>query len=87
MIEQVLKTAFEQISNINDLNILENLRIEYLGKSGLIKSEMRKLGSMPEEERKAYGGIINKAKEEISSLILEKKTTLLRLQQNSLVFG
>lgn len=76
MIEQVLKTALEQISNTNDLSLLENIRVQYLGKSGLITSEMRKLGSMPEDERKTYGGIINKAKEEISNLISEKKNTL-----------
>jgi phenylalanyl-tRNA synthetase alpha chain len=47
-----------------------------LGKSGLITTEMRKLGAMPEEERKAYGSVINNAKEEISSLITEKKDIL-----------
>ncbi len=76
MIEQVLKTALEKISQTNDLTILENLRVEYLGKSGVITSEMRKLGTMGEEERKSYGSIINKAKDEISSLITEKKDAL-----------
>jgi len=86
MINQIIQIAREKILAASDSSILENLRIEYLGKSGVITSEMRKLGAMQEEERKKYGSIINVAKDEISALITEKKTTLeLSEINNSLV--
>ena len=42
-----------KISKINSLAELDGLRVYYLGKKGLLTSEMKSLSSLPDEARKA----------------------------------
>ncbi|MGV2432509.1 MAG UNVERIFIED_CONTAM: phenylalanine--tRNA ligase subunit alpha [Rickettsiaceae bacterium] len=76
MIENLLKDALKELADSGDLIGLENIRIKYLGKTGLISNEMRKLGTMGPDERKSQGAIINKAKEELEKVLSDKKNTL-----------
>jgi phenylalanyl-tRNA synthetase alpha chain len=61
--------ALEELASIGDLNTLEKLRIEYLGKKGQVTSLMKKLGTLAKEERPAFGKLANEVKSEISGLI------------------
>ena len=42
----------EEINNIASIENLENIRIKYLGKKGLIPLEMKSLSSLSIEEKK-----------------------------------
>lgn len=59
-----------------DLNALEDLRIRFLGKNGLITQQLKTLGQMSPEDRKEKGASLNQLKEEITSLISEHKESL-----------
>ncbi len=76
MITSLLDKAKAQITAAAGLASLEELRIEYLGKSGLITLEMRKLGGMSEADKKEYGRTINIAKDEIAELLSKRKEEL-----------
>ena len=49
---KIEKEALIKIKSVEDLNELDNIRLFYLGKKGLISQEMKKLGNLPTEERK-----------------------------------
>jgi len=56
---------------------IEQLRVLYLGRKGLLTQILRGLKSVPEEQRPAFGKIANQIKEELTSCFEE---TVLRLR-------
>jgi len=68
--------AEELIKNATDLESLNQVRVEFLGKKGKLKNILKTLGKLSPEERKEIGQIANKIKDEIESLLKEKETTL-----------
>ncbi|MFC1549495.1 phenylalanine--tRNA ligase subunit alpha [Nitrospirota bacterium] len=54
----------------------ENVRLEFLGKKGLLTQELKKLSSLPPEERKSTGMELNVLKGEIAATLEVKKEEL-----------
>jgi phenylalanyl-tRNA synthetase alpha chain len=54
----------------------ENVRLEYLGKKGLLTLELKKLSSLSTDERKSMGRELNILKHEISASIESRKEEL-----------
>ena len=48
-----------KISKINTLSELESLRIQYVGKKGILTSEMKLLSTLNDEEKKEKGQYLN----------------------------
>lgn len=69
LLEQA-KQALESIQNMNDLN---NLKAQYLGKKGEIASLMMTLKDLPNEEKPKVGKQINEIKQSLEALFEEKK--------------
>ena len=57
-------------------NIIEELRVKYLGKKGELTAILKQMGSLSPEERPAMGQLVNEAKQELETLIAEKKEAL-----------
>ena len=64
----------KKIDNCKNLQELEVIRLEYLGKKGLIPSEMKLLGNLSIDERKLKGQELNKLKSVIEEAIDNQKT-------------
>lgn len=75
-LESLAKQAREAIEAAEDVAALEQLRVEYLGKKGLITGQLKGLGKLPPEERPAAGAEINKVKESVQEFIAERKALL-----------
>tara|TARA_B100000029_G_scaffold511374_1_gene605259 strand:+ start:3229 stop:4293 length:1065 start_codon:yes stop_codon:yes gene_type:complete len=60
----------DKVSNISDL---ESLRLEYLGKKGLLTLEMKSLSNLSVEEKKTKGQILNSFKVFLDEAIKKKK--------------
>lgn len=72
-----MKTLIEkEINTICNTSDLEAIRIKYLGKNGEITAQMKTLGKLPPEERKAKGAELNVLKNLVENLIEAKKETL-----------
>ncbi len=61
-LSQLLSQANTDIANTQNLSQLQQLRVELLGKKGSITAQLKQLGKLPHEERKAAGEAINRAK-------------------------
>ena len=61
-----IKKRIESCKNLQDV---EGIRLEYLGKKGLIPSEMKLLGKLSIDERKLKGQELNKLKSLIEDAI------------------
>lgn len=76
----LLDRALAQIRQADELVTLEHIRVRYLGKSGELTAQMKLLGGLPPEERKAFGQAVNTSKGKIEQALEERK---LALQQNA----
>lgn len=68
--------ALEQLAAAADLTELEQLRVNFLGKKGAITGLLKGLGALPAEERPAAGAKINEVKQQVQSLIDERRREL-----------
>ena len=75
-VELLKSELLEAIEQASDTEMLEAVRLDALGKKGRISEQLKQLGKLPAEERKAAGQIINAVKEEIAGAISDKQTVL-----------
>lgn len=68
--------AHEQIAASSSLAALDQVRVQYLGKSGLLTGQLKQLGKLAPEERKSAGQEINKAKQALIAAIEARKEEL-----------
>ena len=66
----------EKITNAASLEELENLRIDTLGKKGILTLEFAKMKSVPNEEKKAFAENLNEQKALVTDAIEAKKVIL-----------
>ena len=71
-IEQILEEALLKLKTAN-IDDIENIRIEYLGKKGKITEILKSLSELPIEEKKQFGAEINIAKTKLNDAIENKK--------------
>lgn len=69
-------TALEAIANLSDLESLEQLRINYLGKKGQLSVVLRGMGQLGADDRPRIGALANEVKEALQTLLDNKKTQL-----------
>lgn len=75
-LNELLSQALAAIQQASDLNQLDGVRVQYLGKKGLFTEQMQQLGKLEPEQRRAVGQVINQAKEQFQNQLEAKKTLL-----------
>ena len=63
----------EKYQNVNSNEELEALRVEFLGKKGLVTNLMPLLRDVPVEQKREAGMLINTLKNSVEGKIAEKK--------------
>ena len=75
-LEEVLEEAEAAVEAAADLRALDEVRVHYLGKSGVFTEQLKQLGKLPKEERPAAGQAINKAKQALQQAIEARREAL-----------
>jgi len=75
-IENLVGQASAAIAAAEDVAALDQVRVQYLGKSGLLTAELKKLGRLPKDERPRVGQAINVAKRELQQAIEFRRSEL-----------
>ena len=75
-LEQLLSRALDAVQAAADLRGLDEVRVQYLGKSGLFTERLKQLGKLPAEQRKEAGAQVNRAKQAFQSALDERKSAL-----------
>lgn len=78
-LKDIVEAAKTAIQNATDAKTLDNVRVEYLGKKGLITGYVKELGNLSAEERPLIGKEVNLAKQEVAGLT-EVRTKVLAEQ-------
>lgn len=71
------KDARESLNSARSAELLEQLRVKYLGKKGLLTSILRGLKKLPADEKKIIGGQANKLKKALEQLIEQQRDRFL----------
>ena len=70
--QELLSNIETKINSINNLQELNNLKVEYLGKTGIITELQSKIKEIPNEEKKEYGMKVNEVRTYFNNLYEEK---------------
>jgi len=78
-LSRLVDQALERIEHARNLADLEEVRVGFLGKSGLLTAQLKQLGKLPKEERPQAGQEINRAKQELQLRIEHRRGELEKL--------
>ncbi|MBX9704893.1 MAG: phenylalanine--tRNA ligase subunit alpha, partial [Gammaproteobacteria bacterium] len=68
----LVKQAEAAIEQATDLSVIEQLRVDYLGKKGSITEVMKNLANVAPEDRPKLGQVVNEAKQRVQQAIQAK---------------
>jgi phenylalanyl-tRNA synthetase alpha chain len=75
-LSRLVDEATGLIAAAEKLAVLDEVRVRFLGKQGLLTAQLKQLGKLPAAERPLAGQAINKAKQLLQGLIEQRKSTL-----------
>ena len=75
-LQDVLKQAQQSVSDAENLQALDEIRVQYLGKKGEFTTQLKALGKLPGDQRKAAGQEINDAKRAFQQSLEKRKQIL-----------
>lgn len=75
-IEKIKQEIELKVNNVNNLNELNDVKIEYLGKNGIITELQSKIREIPNEEKKEYGMKVNEIRTHFNTLFEETRNRL-----------
>ncbi|MEZ4703778.1 MAG: phenylalanine--tRNA ligase subunit alpha [Bdellovibrionota bacterium] len=75
-LQNISKQFSDALSKSADLDTLERLRVDFLGKKGLLTLSLRTIGQLPADERPAFGEKVNALRCEFETALQDRKTTL-----------
>ena len=75
-IESLTRQALADITAAGAPDVLEALRVALLGKNGSVTAQLKTLGTLPAEQRKAAGEAINRARDAIGTALSTRRATL-----------
>lgn len=75
-VQKIHAEASSRLAEIQTPGDLEQFRITYLGKKGILRSLMEKLKTLPPDEKKGFGREVNELKRFLESAIEAKKAAM-----------
>jgi len=75
-LEELQNSLLDRVASAGDLEALEALRVEALGKKGEVTQRLKSLGQLSPEDRKAAGQNLNKVKEAVTRAIEARRADL-----------
>jgi len=75
-VTELITAAHAAVANSADLAALDKVRVHYLGKSGVLTDLLKQLGSLPADQRREAGQVINTAKQAVQAALDARKQQL-----------
>ena len=75
-VEQILKTALTELGSTKNLDALNDWRIRYLGRKGIVIQLKRSISKLPEKERPKFGQVINETSKTLEEQLMKHETKI-----------
>ena len=82
-VDELKAELLARVDAADSVQALEDVRVHALGKKGAITAQMKTLGGLDPEERKATGQALNAVKDAVAGAIETKKDALARAELNA----
>lgn len=79
-LDRIVQRAQGELIKADTLAGLDELRVHYLGKKGVLTEQLKSLGTLPPDQRRVAGQAVNEAKDRVQGLI-EARLSQLREQE------
>ncbi|MCK4426931.1 MAG: phenylalanine--tRNA ligase subunit alpha [candidate division Zixibacteria bacterium] len=80
-LKEAQREAFEELAKVDKIKELEELKIKYLGRKGIIPSLLKNLTEAPVESRPTLGKLANEVKNQVEG-IFNKRIEELKIQES-----
>src|SRR3990167_946142 len=67
------KIAIKEVSDSSNVGELENIRVKYLGRKGIVTDAIKGIETVPKKDKPEAGAFINKLKQRVTLLLEEKE--------------
>lgn len=74
--EEIKKEAEKEIESVKNTQSLQDVKIKYLGRNGLLNQKIKEITKLSDEEKKSFGAAFNQVKKFIEEKIIEKENEL-----------
>jgi len=71
-LNEIVLQAEKEINQTQDKLALENIKVHYLGKKGVLTEMLKQLGGMEPEQRREFGQELNIAKQQVQDLLNQR---------------
>ena len=68
-LQEIISQAEQEISAVQSIPELEQVKARFVGKKGLITAQMQQMAKLPPEEKPKFGARVNEAKKEVFAII------------------
>ena len=75
-LSELESAALAAVAAAADAAVLDDVRVQYLGKKGLLTQQLKQLGGLPPENRPAAGQAINRIKQQVQQAIDARREQL-----------
>ena len=75
---QVKQQFTQALAKVETMEELEKIRVEYIGKKGLVTELLKEMKSLSNEEKKAFGQEVNALKNEVNEKITDARQELIK---------
>ena len=76
LMQSLREASLKAVTEAQDMDLLETLRVKYLGKKGELTAILRQMGQLSAQERPAMGQLANQLRSDIENAIEARKTEL-----------
>ena len=73
---ELMDQAHQELSAAASLAALDEVRVRYMGKKGILTDQLKQLGQLPPEQRRDAGQEINKAKQALAAALEARKESM-----------
>lgn len=77
--------ALARIESAGTTAELDSVETQYLGRKGELTMQLRRIGSLPADQRKEFGRTVNEFKEQVSAAILMRKEAVAAAEADSIL--
>lgn len=82
-LQEIIQQAEQEISAVESLPELEQVKARFVGKKGLITAQMKQMATLPPEEKPKFGAKVNEAKKEVFGIIEAKQNAIKTAEINA----
>jgi len=82
-IQSLVDEALVEIGGAESSRDIEQARVRFLGKKSALTKQLKRIGSLPAQERRAFGQAVNDAKQLLAEKIAERAVQLDRWEQDA----